>query len=356
MPEMDRFAFVIHPLSLIDMARKYPFMRYLPKPVLRLILNHYPPKVTSRITGIRSRTGAEVEGMFIGCPLTSEMLVHGDPDAATEKIIACGRVAEREGAKIVGLGAFTSVVGDAGVTIARELDVAVTTGNTYTIATAIEGALRACRALGRDPKQLRAGVVGAGGSIGRGCSRLLAGDVASLTLVDLDAARLSTVAAELDGLVELTTSTDPATALPDLDLVITVTSAVTAVIEADYLKRGAVVCDVARPRDVSKDVARARPDVLVIEGGMVRVPGDVEFNLDFGFPPRTSYACMAETIMLALEGRFEDYSLGRELSLERVAETRAMAQKHGFELAGFRSFERPVTDEAIERVRQLAAG
>jgi len=93
----------------------------------------------------------------------------------------------------------------------------------------------------------------------------------------------------------------------------------------------------------------------VIEGGAVEVPGDVDFHFNFGFPPKTAYACMAETMILALEERYESYSLGRDLSLERVKIIAALAKKHGFKLAGFRSFERQVTAEYIEAVRKAAA-
>jgi hypothetical protein len=64
---------------------------------------------------------------------------------------------------------------------------------------------------------------------------------------------------------------------------------------------------------------------------------------------------MAETITLALEGRFEDYTLGRHLTRERVEEIDSMAKKHGFRLSGFRSFEREVTLEQIETVRRNAS-
>ncbi len=132
------------------------------------------------------------------------------------------------------------------------------------------------------------------------------------------------------------------------------TSAIDEVIFPEHLKPGAVVCDVARPRDVSKLVADRRDDVLVIEGGMVEVPGPVDFHFDFGFPPKKSYACMAETMALALEGRYEDYSVGKELSVEQAQEIGAICAKHGFKLSGFRSFERAVTDEQIARVRDRA--
>ncbi|MGC8861944.1 MAG: shikimate dehydrogenase, partial [Armatimonadota bacterium] len=92
----------------------------------------------------------------------------------------------------------------------------------------------------------------------------------------------------------------------------------------------------------------------VIEGGVVEVPGDVNFNFDFGFPPKTAYACMSETMMLALEGRYECFTLGKNVSLAQVEETQRLAAKHGFRLAGFRSFEKAVTQEQIERIRRNA--
>jgi hypothetical protein len=58
---------------------------------------------------------------------------------------------------------------------------------------------------------------------------------------------------------------------------------------------------------------------------------------------------------LALEGRLEDYTLGKHLTRERVEEIDRMAKKHGFRLSGFRSFEREVTMQQIEIVRRNAA-
>jgi predicted amino acid dehydrogenase len=124
---------------------------------------------------------------------------------------------------------------------------------------------------------------------------------------------------------------------------------------AEYLKPGAVVCDVSLPHDVSREVQKLRPDVLVIEGGVVRVPGDnVNFNYDFGYPPNVALACMAETMILALEGRFDRFSLGRGIKLEKVEEISRLARKHGFKLAGFRSFEQFLSNEEIDRIRENA--
>jgi predicted amino acid dehydrogenase len=137
-------------------------------------------------------------------------------------------------------------------------------------------------------------------------------------------------------------------------LILTVTNAVHEVIHPEQLQPGSVVCDVARPRDVSVMVAATRNDILVIDGGMVDVPGSVDFHFNFGFPPGKAYACMAETMTLALEGRFEDYTLGKVITRQRVDEIAALSAKHGFRLSGFRSFEHAVTEQQIETVRRNA--
>ena len=69
----------------------------------------------------------------------------------------------------MGLGAFTSVVGDAGVTVARNLQIAVTTGNSLTAATAIAEPAGS-RSHELRPEKARVVVVGATGSIGTAVS------------------------------------------------------------------------------------------------------------------------------------------------------------------------------------------
>jgi len=185
---------------------------------------------------------------------------------------------------------------------------------------------------------------------------LLAEKCASITLVGILVDQLEALQAEVaqKNSAPVAISTDVESGIGDADIVVAVSSAVEAIIQPSFIKRGAVVCDVARPRDVSEAVARERNDVLVIEGGVIAVPGDVEFNFDFGFPPKTAYACMSETMILALEGRYESYTLGKEVSVEQVREMTELAAKHGFKLAGFRSFEKAVTDEQIAQIRKNA--
>ncbi|MGE5139018.1 MAG: hypothetical protein ACM3JD_06145, partial [Rudaea sp.] len=105
---------------------------------------------------------------------------------------------------------------------------------------------------------------------------------------------------------------------------------------------------------INESEAALRPDVLVIESGEVLIPGDIDFGYDIGLPPKTSYACLAETCLLAMEGRFEDYTLGRNIDMERVKEIFKLFQKHGFRLAGPRAFGKYLTDEDVAQKRELA--
>ncbi|MBS1714672.1 MAG: shikimate dehydrogenase [Armatimonadetes bacterium] len=345
---MTRFAFVVHPLTPKQAAKRYPVARFIPDGILERIMRGMSPQVVGQATGITSLTGAKTEGVFVGVPLTPAMMTGGMPvEHSYEKIVKAAELAAAEGCQIIGLGAFTSVVGDGGVTIAQRAPIAVTTGNSYTVATAIEGVLKACALVGVEPVRSTLAVVGATGSIGKTCAKVLAGSFAKTLVVGRDTARTEALACDIPGTVATTDLDD----LAEADALVTVTSAGGAIVEPRHLKPGAVVCDVSRPRDVSVRVARERPDVLVIEGGIVKVPGNMVSTLDFGFPPGTAYACMSETMMLALEDRPESFTLGKDVSVEQVDQTQRWARKHGFELAGFRSFEREVSEETIARVR-----
>ena len=355
---MDSFAFIIHPIDpKRDVSRKFPLLgRFLTESQINFFSTFFPPVYISEIQGITSKaTGKQVKGWLVACPYTPERMLDLPVRTVYRKIVQTGHMAEKLGAQILGLGAFTSVVGDAGVTIAKELMVPVTTGDAYTVSIAVQ-ALRAAAEMMKIPlKNATAAVVGATGAIGRVCAELLAQDVGRLLLIGRDSNRLEELCIRLQpkAAAELVVSTKIDT-LAEAQLILTVTSALHDVIHPSILQAGSVVCDVARPRDVSAMVAKARDDILVLDGGMVDVPGPVDFHFNFGFPPGKAYACMAETMVLALEGRFEDYTVGKDISLDKVNEITALAGKHGFNLSGFRSFEREVTHDQIEIVRRNA--
>jgi len=353
---MDNFAFMLHPLTAGDFSRKFPFARNWSDGFVEGVMKYIPPFKVSNISGIESPHN-KAEGWFIGCPLTSRQMMEMPEGYVLKKIIKAGKVAEKAGAKIIGLGAFTSIVGDAGITVAKNLNIAVTTGNSYTVAAALAGTRQAAALFGLSMDKANVVVLGATGSIGAACAHILSREVRYLTLVARNEARLEKLAGQIfrsTGLsARITANTK--VALQTADIVIAVASSVDSLIEPEDLKVGAIVCDVARPRNVSRRVTEVRDDVLVIEGGVVEVPGDVNFGINFGFPPRMAYACMAETMILALERRYENFTLGRDLTVKQVETIEQLAKKHGFKIAGLRSFERALGNDEVENIKKRIA-
>jgi predicted amino acid dehydrogenase len=353
---LEKFAFIVHPLEAKDVSKKFSFAQNCPDKIIEKVIKYIPPFKISAVTGVRSLCAA-AQGWLIACPLTSRQMVTMPEEYVIKKIIAAGKIAEKSGAKIVGLGAFTSIVGDAGYTIAENLGIAVTTGNSYTVATALEGVKRAAKTMGIPLETANVLILGATGSIGAACAKILSRHAKFITLSSRSEDKLAKIAEQIlktTGLVVKVTA-DTKQALKNADVVITVTSAIDTIIEPEDLKTGAIVCDVARPRNVSRQVAQTRKDVLVIEGGVVEVPGDVDFGINFGFPPKMAYACMAETMILALEGRYENFTLGRDLTIEQIETIEKLAKKHGFKVTGLRSFERALTNQELNVIKNNAA-
>jgi len=91
----------------------------------------------------------------------------------------------------------------------------------------------------------------------------------------------------------------------------------------------------------------------VIESGEIELPGDVSMK-NIGLPKNVAYACLAETIVLALEGRFENFTVGRAIEWEKVREIYKLGLKHGMKLAAISGVNGPFSDDDIARVRDLA--
>ncbi len=359
---INRFAFVIHPLSVrfIHAHPAFRWTRYLPDSLVEWCAAFMPPMYLSRVTGAKSPvTGQRVEGHLYALSATPRQMMKRGVRSTYRKLTAVARKAERRGARIMGLGAFTSVVGDAGKTVAAESDIAVTSGNSLTVSATLEAAKQAMISMGSgDLTHGRAMIVGATGSIGAVCARLIAQAVRDVILISIEPERLielkRRIQDETPG-ARVVIGTRATEHLPHCDLVITATSAFgQRVVDISRCKPGAVVCDVARPHDISPAEAAVRPDVLVIDSGEVLIPGDIDFGYDIGLPPGIAYACLAETCLLAMDGRFEDYTIGRELRMARVKDIYRMFKKHQFHIAGLHSFDENVTEETLAEKRALA--
>lgn len=367
---VNRFAFVIHPLSqeYFKVVKPIEVLSRVSPPLLmdsiEKVMAYAPPFVYSRVEGIRSPTGAEAEGWLISVGGTPKEIMSRSPEFTYGRLLAAAEMARKLGAQIMGLGAFTKVVGDAGVTVARRAPLPITTGNSYSASGALWAAHDALlrmdllpRPQGKARVKFKAMVVGATGAIGSACARLLVRAAEEVYLVSPETAKLLALKASIlretpDARVHLAARADKDVA--EMDMIVTATSgAGKKVLDIMKVKPGCVITDVARPLDLPPQEVAKRPDVLVIESGEIQLPGEVRMK-NIGLPPGVVYACLAETIVLALEGRFENFTVGRAIEWEKVHEIYQIGLKHGMKLAAISGVNGVFSDEDIARVRQLA--
>jgi len=367
---VNRFAFVIHPLSqeYFKIVKPIEMLSQVSPPLLmdsiEKLMAYAPPFVYSRVSGIKSPTGVEAEGWLISVGGTPREIMGHPPEFTYQRLLAAAEMARKLGAQIMGLGAFTKVVGDAGVTVARRAPLPITTGNSYSASGALWAAHDALlrmdlipRPKGKARVKFKAMVVGATGSIGAACARLLVRAAEEVTLVSPETAKLLALKESIlketpDAKLTLAARADKD--LPEMDMIVTATSgAGKKVLDIMKVKPGCVITDVARPLDLPPEEVAKRPDVLVIESGEIQLPGEPRMK-NIGLPPGVAYACLAETIVLALEGRFENFTVGRAIEWEKVREIYQLGLKHGMKLAAISGVNGVFSDEDIARVRTLA--
>jgi hypothetical protein len=95
--------------------------------------------------------------------------------------------------------------------------------------------------------------------------------------------------------------------------------------------------------------------VLIVESGEVLIPGPVKFSFDIGLPQGVAYACLAEAALLAMEGRFECFTLGRDVDPQKVKEIYRLFRRHQFDIAPLRTFGALLTDELVAEKNARAA-
>jgi acetylornithine/succinyldiaminopimelate/putrescine aminotransferase/acyl-CoA synthetase (AMP-forming)/AMP-acid ligase II/predicted amino acid dehydrogenase/acyl carrier protein len=397
-----RFAFLAHPLAWKDFGDIDSSLSVLSDAQLGLLStalgDNFDPLVIgeTRVTG---NNGKSAYGEFILVPRRAEELKAMTPRQALNEVLDAARVAKKRGAKIVGLGAYTSVVTQGGLSLkGRDLP-ALTSGNSYTVVAARQTVRLAAAERGWALPRRAVGIIGAGGAVGQALSILLSRDAGRLVLVgnpehakesrerllqvagrmvcSLDQLRgvpfaPGSVASWIDELEldvpeapdraalmrlgeqliarshAVALSVDPAEYLPEVDVVVCCTSTTERIVGEELLRPSAIVCDVSRPSNVAAEVRVRRPDVTVIESGIVRMPNDATLGFNASIGRGNAYACMAETMMLAMEQRYQDASLGFDLPLEQVLEMERLADDLGFRVLLESSGMKPIRPRSIE--------
>jgi predicted amino acid dehydrogenase len=217
----------------------------------------------------------------------------------------------------------------------RTNGVALTTGNSLTVGMGVAALREAARAQGIDVKASRLAVLGAAGNIASTYAVLMAPEVREVVLIvrNLRSPKIAPIVAAVREASpqRAVRVVDDLAAMADCPLIVAASNTPEPLIHPEHVGPGPVViCDISLPSDVAPEVVPERPDVLVVTGGVVRLPQDDDFSIGgVPLPGGHVFACMAETLLMGLEQTWEHGSVG-SVTAESVRHAMAMAEKHGF--------------------------
>lgn len=318
------FAFLIHPRNLADL------MAWKGSSLLRRYSSS-DEEFVAKATTMESAVVGDLlfglggpRGELVGVVRMPRQVLTG---AGRSAIAEAVRFAASRGAKVVGLGALTAPATHAGADLLADLPdgVTLTTGNAYTAAVAQTNVDEAVRYLDLS-RRARVAVLGATGSVGAPAARLLVQDGHDVTLLGRSLRRVHDALGDLAGHAR---SSDSLEDLRQADVVVVVTSGASALVGPEHVQPGAVVVDMTQPSNIDQtayDAFRAN-GVHVVAGGGVRIPGyRTTYELPTGGPTHT-FACLAETYLMAREG-IREHSVGVP-SVEFALRMRRVAARHG---------------------------
>ena len=254
---------------------------------------------------------------------------------------------------MIGLGAICAVIGARGVEVADKCRGAVTTGNSLTAYTALKTYDNIMKRLDADPYKHKVALVGFPGSITLVIAKQLHERGIDIVLVSRrQTSFLKKFIQSISGgsgKVEITQDTSEA--LQQSKIIFTATST-GQIIDPDDLSPGSVVFDIAQPKDVIQRTP-LRKDVLLVDTGIINLPRATKDKYRYsGWLVNDIPSCLGETMTLTFEKRWENYSIGRELHIDKVQEIGRLAEHHGFVFDKFRTFEKPIPESCIEATQK----
>ncbi|MBC2838994.1 hypothetical protein [Robiginitalea sp. SC105] len=324
--------------SLINIMRT-DALEALPVSKIREVYDYIPPRAIFRMH-VTSPLGMTRSGLYIETFIAPDKLTADHLRENIQKVRDAVAATYRLGIPMVILGGFTSLLLEGNIDDFREYGMAVTTGNTLTAAYVIKGIEKAVRQEGKRLRDCRVLIIGATGDIGMACTNYLKGKTKGVLLCARNRARLERFGRRIENEgheVKWSTRIDELSG--SADIIISVASS--SDIGVSHLKGDVIICDAGYPKNLEEKL-KDHPSVKLFHGGMGQLHHGYLFDPDYttGFyrypAEHLGHGCIIEVILLALENRLENYTIGKgNISEEKIEEIYALSLKHGITLAPF---------------------
>ena len=329
---MHTFAFLFNPVDLKHIREFWPLTRLMPDFFVKTFLKDQGFKI-SPLKNFKSSQEKEIQGYFIVSPMLPEQMAELDEEMVLDKIITASYLARDLGAELLGLGGYASVVADKKPMLYKHLKTPVTSGTSLTAWSVIEALHRIAKTKNIELKNSTLAITGAVSSIGSLCGRKLAQNFSRIILCDKNPQKLEKLRQDILQLnqLEVLIEEDAPKAIKDADIVIAASAEKDSSFSLEDLKPQAIVLDICLFRHLASK-SNHRQDIVILEGGIVKLPPQTHSNITMGLPKDTVCASMAETMILAFEERFATCSLGDNINLDKLEPIANLAVRHGFEI------------------------
>lgn len=330
---------------------------------------------------VKSKTGKTVELQFYGLPVDATYFTKQWDQHSTEPLELVERATEmayQNNCRLISYGGFTSIAALNGKAINPRRNMGYTTGNSLTAGVAFESTLSLAKQNSVRITESTVGIVGANGNMGRVLAQLFAERSSKLFLfvrpgkeksaqhcleqilnrlrknkglktkgifrylqnlpdyqlwinraLDTRSWILESVLVHPNSPIKVVTEMS---LLKSCAVIISTSNADHPIIHPEHIgSQKTIICDLAVPEDVSPGVKNLS-QVICFSGGVVELPEGNQFiTVGSGLPWNRVYACLAESLLLGLERRTDNFSYGH-LEIDKVKWILKMFHKHGFKI------------------------
>ena len=309
---------------------------------LRTFLNHIQILLQMKPMLLFSKNlyNSKVHFSFYHIPIDTAELEKlnrkGKKQKIVDKIQKTINIAAQNGAKIISLGAYTSIISNNGLSLAEPPNCKIITGNTLAAASGVRRILEQIKKDRNILGSLKLGVVGAGGNIGSVvASALIKSDIEfeKLVLFGKSRKKLNILREKVHNSETSFNNIDICTdlsMLKECNIIISACNSSDPIIFPHHLNENhpILISDLSVPPSLSLEIHKMKNINLLTFASYVRLSEDPDFIMSSETPKGTSFCCAAEAILLALEP-VDLYLKGRlkETELEIITQ---LAEKHHF--------------------------
>lgn len=321
---MKSFVYLISPGSIAKLKGFWPLLKVIPESLIRQFAHKAFPIKTLYFKNIRLPGNKSIQGYIAVLPFMEKENQQANFEIISRKIKEVAELSLRLNAGILGLDGRIASIIEKNSEIFYKSRIPITGGSSLVSWSIFEAIYRMSRLKNFNLNSSSIALLDATTSIGNLCSRKLSYYVNELLLIDSDINKLNILRETILYLnnhikIDIATDTDKA---DGSDIVI-------------YASRSScnkIGINKIRPKIASfADYSLQSESCETVKTGLIKMPFP-DINLDSGMQKGVIDASLAETMLLAAAGKFESYSLGENINLDKMEEIADITVRNGFEV------------------------